>query len=57
VLASQALAWLNGVDVASRLDPMEGDIGSGQPGEGADAEEGGPHDDVRSRRVDVSQCT
>jgi hypothetical protein len=51
VLASQALAGLNGVDIASRLDPVESDVGSGQPGEGADTEEGGPHDDIRSRRL------
>jgi hypothetical protein len=57
VLASQALALLNRVDVASGLNPVEGDVGSGEAGESANAEEGRPHDDVRSRRLLVSAWT
>jgi hypothetical protein len=55
VLASQALGHIEGAELTSRLDPLESDVGCSKTGEGADAEEGGLHDGLRSERCGVSK--
>lgn len=57
VLASQALECIDCGEFASRLHPLEVDIGSRQTGEHADAEDGGLHVGVRSIRCKCKQRT
>jgi hypothetical protein len=55
VLASQAEVGIDAVELALGLDPVEVDVGCGQAGESAEADEGCFHYKVLSRRVPVSE--
>jgi hypothetical protein len=48
VLTSQAEVGVDGVELALGLDPVEVDVGCGQAGESAEANEGGFHYEVWS---------